>query len=480
MKLFSPKILIHVLLLRPFVKLLFGVNLYGRAHISGLNNYIIISNHNSHFDILLLFYLLPVKHIGKTHPVAAREYFSKSRIVFFLVNFLFSPLWVSRGNREANVGFWDDLRALIKKGHNIIIFPEGTRGAPGEVQSFIGSAGKISAEHSDIPVIPVFLSGPERLLPRNSLIPIPLWNNVFINQPRLFEEAANVILESLEKTIREQARREKALRHKRKSTKVKDVKSIAVLGIDGSGKSTLSGNTAIKMSDNALVALLSDKLQIYRSGSLMKHPPFVTEHVRRLVGSYAKSAKSLKLYKVPKLTELLLRNSLIAKIRRWHKPDYLVLDGSPLLNLIAWSILYKEKDFNDEVIVKAIKILARKGDEIPGSDPVFKKFPELKTLKKLGLAKFDLPEMVIFLNTDPEVAMVRIDKRGEKKQVHEKEEKLSKLSSAYLSICRILQEKFDIPTLIISGDNSIEGTRDAAIDFINSTPEEKDHEQTKN
>ncbi len=477
MKVFSIKILIHLLLLRPFVKLLFGVNLFGKENISGFENYIIISNHNSHFDILLLFYLIPVKHIAKTHPVAAREYFSKSKIVFHLVNYLFSPVWVSRGKLKANIGFMDELRDILKIGHNLIIFPEGTRGSPGELQTFKGCIGKISEEHNDIPIIPVFLSGPERLLPRTSAIPVPLWNNVSISPPRLFEEASKVITESLEKTIRKYAQKEKAIRHKRKLKKADNIKSIAILGIDGSGKSTLSKNISVKLSSNSEIALLTDKLQLYKEGKQKRIPPFITEHVRRIIGSYAKNARSLKLYKVPKLVELLLRNSLIAKIKRWHKPGSLVLDGSPLLNLIAWSILYKEELFNEEICIKAIKILGSRANDIPAEDTIYDDFPELKTLRKLGMCKFDIPEIVLFLDTDPVIAISRINKRGERKQVHEKEEKLSKLRRAYLSICKNLSDKLDIPTLIIAGDNTIEKTTDTAIDFINlNLEEEKDHE----
>ncbi|MFC2102168.1 1-acyl-sn-glycerol-3-phosphate acyltransferase [Bacteroidota bacterium] len=467
MKGISLKILIHLLLIRPFVQLLFGVNLFGKENISNHDSYILVSNHNSHFDILLLFYLLPVKHISKTHPVAAKEYFSKSKIVFQTVNYLFSPIWVSRGEIKANIGFLDELRDNLKNGHNLIIFPEGTRGLPGEVQAFQSCIGKISQEHPEIPIIPVFLSGPERLLPRKSSIPIPLWNHVTISPPQVFEEAAKVITHSLEESIRDLARKENAIRHKRKPKKSRCIKSIAVLGIDGSGKSTLSEKISIALSATEKVVLVTDKLKFYNNGKPQKMPPFLAEHIRRAIGSYAKNAKSLKLYKAPKLAELLLRNSLIPKIKRWHNPDCLVMDGSPILNLTAWSILYKEKLFSEVVCAKAIKILCSKGDDIPPDDPVYSDFPELKKLKRIGLAKFDLPEIVLFLDADPKIAISRINKRGEKRQVHEKEEKLAKLRDAYLCICNILPDNFDVPTLIISGNNSIEETTNRAIDFIN-------------
>lgn len=479
MKVFSLKILIHILFLRPLVMLVFGINIRGRENIPCEDNYIMISNHNSHFDILLLFYLLPVRHIHKTHPVAAKEYFSKSKIVFKTVNFLFSPVWVSRGKLKSNIGFLDDLRENLGAGHNLIIFPEGTRGLPGQLQTFKGAVGKISEEHPEVPVIPVFLSGPERLLPKTSAIPVPMWNNVTVSPPQVFEEAGKVITRLLENTIREHDIKEKSIRHKRKAKRSYRMNSIAVLGIDGSGKSTLSRKLAIALSADTKITLLSDKLQYYKNGNPEYTLPFITEYSRQAIGRYAKHAKSLKHYKIPKLIELILRNSLIPKVRRWHKPEYLVLDGSPILNLTAWSILYKEDKFNDKVIEKAIRVLCNKGGEIPRTDSLYEDFPELKKLRKLGV-RFHLPETVIFLDTDPGIAIGRINKRGERKQVHEKEEKLAKLQKAYLSICQVLIERFDIPTMIIAGNKSIESTSNTAINFINKAgKEENDHEFAK-
>ena len=68
--------LVHLLLLRPVLKLLLGVHVEGRENLSGLEQFILVANHNSHLDVLLLFHALPARHLRGTHPVAAYEYFS--------------------------------------------------------------------------------------------------------------------------------------------------------------------------------------------------------------------------------------------------------------------------------------------------------------------------------------------------------------------------------------------------------------------
>ena len=88
-------------------------------------------------------------------------------------------------------------------------------------------------------------------------------------------------------------------------------------------------------------------------------------------------------------------------------------------------------------------------------------------MKKLRLTHLNLPDIVIFLDVDPAIAINRIDKRGEKKQVHETVEKLSKLRSAYLCTCKVIQKELGIPTLVLDGNNTIANIAGAAADFIN-------------
>ena len=465
--LFSIRIILHIALLRPLVKLLFGLNLFGRENMDQLDRFIIIANHNSHLDTILLYSILPIKQIAITHPVAAEEYFSKFKMIFKLVTYLFNPVWIDREDASSRPEFINKVNKLLSDGHNLIMFPEGTRGLPGEFQSFKSGIGRIAEKFPDIPIVPVYLHGPERSLPKSGYIPIPIWNNVIIGPPQVFHESYNEIIKVLEKTIRDLSENEMAFRRKRIHKKRRTMKTIAVLGIDGSGKSTLSRHIAKKLSADFNTALVSDLLEFYENSQLKPMQPLITENIRTRIGRYAKNAKSLKLYKIPKLTELLLRDILLLEIKRWFHPDITVLDGSPLLNLTSWAILYKEEHFNEEVSLKAIKILSSNDQDIARDDIIYKDMPELSTLKRLRLTHLHLPDLVIFLDVDPQVAMERIDNRGEKKQVHETEEKLAKLREAYHITCKIVDRELSIPTLIISGNDTIDNIINIAVGFIN-------------
>ena len=125
------QVLVHIVLLRPWVRLFFGLNVIGRENLSHLDRFILIANHNSHLDIFLLFCLLPVRLIPRTHPVADKTYFSRSRIVFLVAKFLFDPVWVVRGKPDTGGDPLDEIKTVLEEGCNLIIFPEGTRRAPG-------------------------------------------------------------------------------------------------------------------------------------------------------------------------------------------------------------------------------------------------------------------------------------------------------------------------------------------------------------
>ena len=461
------KILIHIFFLRTFIKLFSGITITGKENLQQLDRYIIIANHNSHFDIIVLFCLLPVRDIVRTHAVADKKYFSKYLIVYRLVNFLFNPIWITRGDPGSKSDPLGGIKARIDMGDNIIIFPEGTRGKPGELQPFKSGIGRLMAQCSEIPIVPVYLSGTERALPKSSSLPLPFWNNVTIGPPQVCRGTHRDITQSLESILTELSRSESAHRHKRKHKKKIPPKTVAFLGIDGSGKSTISRMITKELSVSSGACIVSDGLEFYENGMSKEIQPLLTEKLREAIGSYAKKAKSLKRYKIPKLAELLLRNHLLQEAGRWYIPDFIIMDGCPLLNLVAWAALYKKEHFNEDVCSKAIAFLSREDSGIKQNDPIFTHFPELLYLKRLKIYKLMLPDVVVFLDVPPATAYKRITSRDEQKQVHETKEKLGELRNAYLIVCDVIQRNWHIPTSIIDGENTPENIAASGFEFIN-------------
>lgn len=238
------------------------------------------------------------------------------------------------------------------------------------------------------------------------------------------------------------------MRRHRRLSRVRDAEVIAVLGIDGSGKSTLSRQLARELSADARICLVSDQIEMYECGEKKGIQPLLTEIARGVIARQAKTAKSLERYKVPKLAEILMRDQLIGQIQRGYSPNRIVLDGSPLLNLVAWSCLYDDRELDLATCGAMIRVLTGYEGGLDRRHPVYERFPQLRILKRFALV---MPDLVLMLDVAPEVSMQRIRNRGGHQQVHETDEKLARLRAGYVLVCDAVESEFRVSTHILDG-----------------------------
>lgn len=460
---------VHLLVLRPLVKLFCGVHVTGSLYLRPMDRFLIIANHNSHLDVILLFLLLSVRDLGITHAVAEERYFARSRLIFGLVNFLFQPVWVRRGQVHEAAESLNQIRTLLETGHNIVLFPEGTRGRPGELLPFKSGLGRMLSRYPDVPIIPVFLSGPERVLPKACTLPLPFWSEVLVGPAQTCTGEHRDITHHLQHALRELARSSTASRRPRRRRRQAPATAVAVLGIDGSGKSTLSNLVTRRLSIEGTACLMSDRLEFFDHGEPKPLQPLGIETVRGMLGRYAKRAESLAGYKIPKLTELILRDRLLGEVDRWYAPRMIVQDGSPLLNMAAWAALYGLETVEDDILAGAMAVLAGERLEPQRREAVLNRMPELRQLNRLGLAHLRLPHRFILLDIPPTTACERIAARGKPCQPHETEEKLQRLRDGYLRVVRLVSERWSIPARILDGCQPIDQLVAQAVAFFSET-----------
>jgi 1-acyl-sn-glycerol-3-phosphate acyltransferase len=443
------RLLAHILVLRPVLHLVFGLNVRGRENLPARGPFVLAANHNSHLDILMLFAALPVHLLSGTHVVAAHDYFARYRLLFSVIDYLFRPIWVDRESGGGDA--LERMGTILDAGESIIIFPEGTRGEPGRVGYFHSGVGRLVTDRPEIPLLPVFLRGTERAMPREASLPLPIWQHVSIGPPQRLASGSRAITNSLRESILILERSETASRHKRRPERHATFVA-AVLGIDGSGKSTLSRRLALELSTDQSTCLIGDSLELFVEGGPRGVQPLLKEKLRRWMSALAKDAKSLARYKIPKLAELLLRDALLGEARRWYGPDLIFMDGSPLLNMTAWSALYRPELMSTDFCARAMAILAGRG---LGKDPLFREFPELKIMKRLRLTRLGMPDVVLFLDVDPAISMERIRSRGERMQAHETEEKLRRLRETYLLVVEAARERVGLPAFVLDGERDL-------------------------
>lgn len=231
----------------------------------------------------------------------------------------------------------------------------------------------------------------------------------------------------------------------------------AVLGIDGSGKSTLSRRLATESSVTGRVAFIGDRAEVIERGRAVDLGVQLTEHLRRRISERAKEAVSLDRYRIPKIAELVLRDRLLDEVLTEYRPAMVFMDGMPALNMAAWTVLYAQSATLPVAATcgAVLDLLTGRGEPSAADDPVFARFPELARLRALGFDHFHLPDAVIFLDVPPEVCVARITGRGKPLQAHETASQLALLRSAYVSLCGVLE---DSPLFAVA---RIDGDRDA-------------------
>lgn len=170
----------------PVVRLWLGVAVSHRERLPVKGPAIIIANHNSHLDVLTLFSLFSLRALSDVHPVAAADYFLKNKwLAWFSLNVI-GIIPVHRGNAQGN-----PLQSCIdalNNGKIVIIFPEGTRGEPGQLLKFKSGLWHLCQACPQAPVIPVYLHGLDRAMGKGQRIPVPFFIDVYVDEPTFASE----------------------------------------------------------------------------------------------------------------------------------------------------------------------------------------------------------------------------------------------------------------------------------------------------
>jgi len=430
--------------------LIFGLSVRGKDNLPESGPFVLAANHNSHLDILMLCSVLPLCLLRDVHVVAASDYFAQHKRLFAFLDWLLQPVWVDR--EAAGDDVIGRMGEIVDAGESLLIFPEGTRGEAGVLGHFHTGAGRLIAERPNVPLLPAFIRGSERAMPRRTAWPMPVWQHVSIGPPQAVGGGGGDITVDLRASIATLGQSAVASRHQRRIKK-RQAFVVALLGIDGSGKSTLARSLSEAYSFQESTCLIGDELMLFADGAPRRVQPLLKEKLRRWLSAQAKDARSLARYKIPKTGELLLRDALLGEARRWYGPNVVFMDGSPLLNMTAWSALYRPELMNEGFCARAVEILSGGGKP---NDPIYKEFPELKTMKRLGLTRLQRPDAVIFLDVTPATSMARILGRGETVQVHENEEKLGHLRAAYHLVVAALNNELDTPAFVLDGERKPE------------------------
>jgi len=189
-----------------FFSVIIGIRFIGARRFFGHQQYVVASNHNSHADAVTLMTAIPTNKLAKTRPVAAADYFGRNKFVSFISWFFLNLVLIPR-KRADKPGDDDPIEIMdrvLKKGHSMILFPEGSRGEAGKMQPFKKGIGFLMEKNRNIPVIPVYMEGIGRVLPKGNKIILPSLTKIYVGKAVHFSnESAEEITSIIEKKVLE-------------------------------------------------------------------------------------------------------------------------------------------------------------------------------------------------------------------------------------------------------------------------------------
>ncbi len=178
------RLTIILCVLRPLLFLVTGNGIRGRHRLpDGSGPAILIANHNSHLDALVLIAALPWRGILRVRPIVAGDYFETTWWGRIIVLGILGGVPISRQRKSPDDNPLQPACDALENGAILVFFPEGTRGEPevfGEIKKGLGH---LVAAAPAVPVVPVWLTNLGRAWPRGAGVPVPLACQGWVGRP---------------------------------------------------------------------------------------------------------------------------------------------------------------------------------------------------------------------------------------------------------------------------------------------------------
>lgn len=158
-------------LIRGYLSLIHDLRINGREHLPASPPFIMMANHQSHLDALVLAAALRGEAARRCCALAAGDAFFASvpSAAFAAYSMNALPVWRDRSRLNDLAGLRTRLTedALV-----FLLFPEGTRSRDGRMGPFHPGLGALVAE-TTVPVVPCHMGGTYEAWPAGRLLPRP-------------------------------------------------------------------------------------------------------------------------------------------------------------------------------------------------------------------------------------------------------------------------------------------------------------------
>lgn len=177
------------------------VSVSGLENIDRKQSYVVVSNHQSHFDVFIIsgWLHMDLKWVMKKELRKMPFLGYATEKVGYII--------IDRSDRNNAIKQLNAAKNKIKDGTSVMFFPEGTRSKDGNIGEFKKGA-FLFALQLGLPILPVTINGTRKILPRGGLNLMPGRAGVIVHAPidtskysennynELIEHSRNIIIES--------------------------------------------------------------------------------------------------------------------------------------------------------------------------------------------------------------------------------------------------------------------------------------------
>jgi 1-acyl-sn-glycerol-3-phosphate acyltransferase len=203
------RFLFFAVVVRGVILVALGLTVRHRERLPKDGPAVLAGNHNSNLDALAMMSLMPLRLLPKLRPVAAMDYFYTSSLRGWFANNIIGIIPVKRGSGKEGGNPLQLAEDALGRGEILIIFPEGSRGEPEALAKFKKGIGHLARAKPKVPIVPVFMHGLGKALPKGSAILVPFNCLVSVGEPLYGKKSYDALVTELEGAMTALAAQEK-------------------------------------------------------------------------------------------------------------------------------------------------------------------------------------------------------------------------------------------------------------------------------